>query len=45
MFLFVRREGFRYYGRLIKPGEEEIAVGLVGSGPVFGFLGWHELVG
>ena len=29
VFLFARREGFRYFGRLIKPGEEEIAVELI----------------
>ena len=26
VFLFARGEGFRFFGRLIKPGEEEIAV-------------------
>ncbi len=32
VFLFARREGFRFFGRLIKPGEEEIAVELIRVG-------------
>ena len=32
VFLFARRAGFRYFGRLIKPGEEEIAVELIRIG-------------
>ena len=26
VFLFARREGFRFFGRLIKPGEDEVSV-------------------
>ena len=32
VFLFARREGYRYFGRLIKPGEEDIAVQLIRVG-------------
>ena len=32
VFLFARREGFRFFGRLVKPGEEEVAVRLIRIG-------------
>ena len=32
MFLFARREGFRFFGRLIKPGEEEVSVRMIRIG-------------
>ena len=32
MFLFARREGFRFFGRLIKPGEEVVAVQMIRIG-------------
>ncbi len=32
VFLFARREGFRYFGRLIRPSEDEIAVELIRVG-------------
>ena len=32
VFLFARREGFRFFGRLIKPGEEQIAMVLIRVG-------------
>jgi len=46
VFLFARREGFRFFGRLIKPGEEEIAVELirVGERPAPELLTLPELI-
>jgi hypothetical protein len=32
VFLLARREGFRYFGRLIKPGEEEVVVRMIKIG-------------